>query len=273
MRIEDIDTPRVQPESEARILDDLRWLGLDWDEGPGCSGPAAPYHQSRRTALYAEAIELLDRRGRVYRCDCSRKEIVASAPHPGEEGPIYAGTCRHRGSGPFRRPPALRLLVPPDEPICFADAVHGTQCVDVAATAGDFVLRRGDGVFSYQLAVAVDDLCQGITQVVRGSDLLTSTARQLLIMRELGAVPPSYAHAPLVLGPDGDRLSKRARGVPIRDHREAGTNPERIIGYLACALGLTQSKEARAEDLIEGFEWRRVPRGPIVLDPSALGET
>jgi glutamyl-tRNA synthetase len=277
MRVEDIDSPRVRAGSEQRILEDLHWLGFDWDEGPGSptgAGPAAPYHQSQRTELYLSALEQLEANGLIYPCDCSRKEIasVASAPHLGEEGPLYPGTCRpDAGPAPrsFRRPPATRLALPDHTVEEFVDRIHGTQKVDLKGQVGDFVLRRGDGVFSYQLAVTVDDITQGVTEVVRGADLLSSTARQLFLCRSLGAESPTYAHAPVVVGPDGERLAKRARGVPIRDQREAGVDPQVIVAYLARALGLAGPEEVQLwpSDLVDRFSWDRIPRGPIMLDP------
>ena len=272
MRVEDIDTPRVRPGSEERILQDLRWLGLDWDEGPAPGGPATPYHQSQRIALYDAALARLEAAGLVYPCDCSRKEIsqAASAPHAGEEGPIYPGTCRARvpHDRAFRRPPAYRLALPTEAPVSFVDRVHGPQQVELSAQVGDFVLRRGDGIYAYQLAVAVDDDAQGVTEVVRGADLLSSTARQIFLLRALGATPPSYAHAPLVIGVDGQRLAKRARGVPVRDHREAGEDPRVLVAKLARALGLAELGETKLwpADLVERFSWERIPRGPIVVD-------
>lgn len=270
MRIEDIDTPRVRPDSEERILEDLTWLGLDWDEGVE-TGPCAPYRQSKRSTLYEAALDRLATLGLTYPCDCSRKEIAssASAPHPGEEGPIYPGVCRNAPlQRAFRRPAATRLAIPPNTLVRFHDPIHGRQEVDLATQTGDFVLRRGDGVFSYQLAVTVDDIAQGITQVVRGADLLSSTARQIFLMQCLGATPPTYAHAPLLVGPDGERLAKRARGVPVRDHREAGVDPRKLVARLARALGLADPSEDRLwpEDLVQRFCWDRVARGPVMVD-------
>ena len=269
MRVEDLDTPRVRAGSERRILEDLRWLGMDWDEGP--DGPYGPYRQSERTALYEAALGLLDARGLTYPCDCSRKEIAlaASAPHPGEEGPIYPGTCRYAPRDRvFRRPPATRLLVPEGTKVRFPDALFGEQAADLATETGDFVLQRGDGVFAYQLAVVVDDLAQRITQVVRGADLLSSTARQVFLAACLGAKAPSFAHAPLVVGPGGDKLAKRARGVPVRDHRDAGVDPRTLVARLARGLGLADQGEQRLtpSDLVARFSWDRVIKGPIVVD-------
>jgi glutamyl-tRNA synthetase len=238
LRMEDLDQARVLPGKSAAIVDDLRWLGVTWDEGPAAGGPAAPYTQSERLPLYAAALELLAARGLTYLCDCSRAEIarVASAPHAGEEGPRYPGTCRPHGmrDRAFRRPPAVRLAVPDDDRarIVLDDAVLGPLQEHVGEVTGDFVLRRGDGVFAYQLAVVVDDLTMGITEIVRGADLASSAPRQALLARLLGGEPPRFAHIPLLLGPDGARLAKRAPGMTLRDQRDAG----RTGGDLARAL-------------------------------------
>jgi glutamyl-tRNA synthetase len=249
LRVEDIDRPRVVAGAEARQLDDLRWLGLDWDEGPDVGGPGGPYRQSERDDRYEAALDALARRGLLYRCDCSRAEIarVASAPHPGDDGPRYPGTCRELGMGErrWKRPPATRLKVPAGE-VIVEDALQGIVRQDVAATVGDFVLRRGDGVFAYQLAVVVDDLAMGITEVVRGADLLSSTARQVLLARLLGGRPPRYAHMPLVLDAGGERLAKRGGGVTVREQRAAGIAPGRLVEALARLLGLRAAASARA---------------------------
>lgn len=269
LRIEDIDTPRVVPGSEARILEDLRWLGLDWDEGPDVGGDFGPYRQSERTVLYEQAIERLETAGLVYPCDCSRAEIVraSSAPHPGEEGPVYPGTCRHLAAQrTFRRPPALRLRVPDGE-LLVDDALHGPRASRVAAESGDFVLQRGDGLFAYQLAVVVDDLAMGITEVVRGADLLSSTPRQVLLATMLGGKPPSYAHAPLVVSEDGSKLAKRARGVAVRHHREAGEDPGHLVATIARAIGLARDDEQALSpsELVERFDWGKVRKGPVPI--------
>jgi glutamyl-tRNA synthetase len=232
LRVEDLDAPRVVAGSEARIVEDLRWLGLDWDEGP--------IRQSGRNDLYEEAIAKLAAQGLTYPCDCSRAEIarVASAPHPGEEV-VYPGLCRELDAArEMKRAPALRVRVP-DETIVCEDCVVGTVRQNLAREIGDFVLRRGDGVFAYQLAVIVDDLDMGITDVVRGADLVASTPRQIWLARSLGARPPRYAHLPLVVAPDGSRLEKRTRGASVRELRERGVSAERIVGHLAFGLGLS----------------------------------
>jgi len=241
LRVEDLDRPRVVAGVEARQLDDLRWLGLDWDEGPDVGGPEAPYRQSERADRYAAALAALGRQGLLYWCDCSRAEIVrvASAPHPGDDGPRYPGTCRDRGleERVWRRPPALRLRVPARE-VLVEDALQGLVRQDVAATVGDFVLRRGDGVFAYQLAVVVDDLAMGVSQVVRGADLLSSTPRQVLLAEFLGGRAPRYAHVPLVVDARGERLAKRGGGVTLRELRDAGVTAGQLVEALAQLTGL-----------------------------------
>jgi glutamyl-tRNA synthetase len=239
LRIEDIDRPRVVRGSRERIEEDLRWLGLDWDE--------EPVLQSERTPAYEAALARLSASGLVYPCDCSRVEVarVASAPHEGEER-VYPGTCRDRDPGrPMKRPPALRARLP-DERVSYDDLVVGRVEQELAREVGDFVLRRGDGVFSYQLAVVVDDLAMGITDVIRGADLLGSTPRQIWLARVLGASPPRYGHVPMVVASDGSRLQKRTPGSVLRDLRERGVAAERVVGELAGELGLTATKEPRA---------------------------
>jgi glutamyl-tRNA synthetase len=259
LRVEDLDAPRVEAGSEARIVEDLRWLGLDWDEGP--------IPQRGRGALYEEAIAKLASQALVYPCDCSRAEIarVASAPHPGEEV-VYPGLCREIDPArEMKRAPALRVRVP-DETIVYEDSIAGNVRQNLAREVGDFVLRRGDGVFAYQLAVIVDDLDMGITDVVRGADLVASTPRQIWLARALGAPPPRYMHLPLVVAPDGSRLEKRTRGASVRELRERGLTAERIVGHLAFGLGLAPTSapatpRAIVEQLGAGapLRWPREP--------------
>ncbi len=199
VRMEDLDTPRVVPGAADEILHSLERLGLTWDD--------EVVWQSRRGAAYAEALSRLQSQGLVYACGCSRREILASAPHPGEEGPIYPGTCRN-GLPPGRHPRAERLLVPA-APVCFHDGVFGPQEQRLADAVGDFVLRRADGIYAYQLAVVVDDAATGTNQVVRGADLLASTPRQVYLHTCLGFPVPRYIHLPLALADNGEKLSKR----------------------------------------------------------------
>jgi glutamyl-tRNA synthetase len=271
LRIEDLDGPRTVAGAAERQLDDLRWLGLDWDEGPDVGGPAAPYRQSERSGRYDAALARLHAAGLVYACDCSRADIarVASAPHPGEEGPRYPGTCRDRTGGPWKRPPALRLRVPADI-VAVDDGLQGRVEQDVEGAVGDFVLRRGDGAYAYQLAVVVDDLAMGITEVVRGADLLGSAPRQALLARLLGADPPVFAHVPLVLAPDGTRLAKRARGVTLRDHRAAGARPGDVVAALAALLGLERASSLA--ELVRTFDRSRLAGVEAVRLPGQGGD-
>jgi glutamyl-tRNA synthetase len=252
VRVEDLDPPRVVKGSAARILDDLAWLGLAWDEGPDVGGPHAPYVQSARGGAYAAAIDALAAQGLVYPCDCSRSEIarVASAPHSGEEA-VYPGTCRDRDPArPMKRDPALRLRVPEGEAarIEVPDGALGAIAQDLGRECGDFVLRRGDGVYAYQLAVVVDDLAMRITDVVRGADLASSTPRQVLLARLLAGAgePPRYAHPSLVVASDGARLAKRTGGASVRALRDAGIDARAIVGRLAHGLGLAPDDAPRA---------------------------
>jgi glutamyl-tRNA synthetase len=277
MRVEDLDFGRVRPGFMERQLDELRWLGLDWDEGPDVGGPFAPYIQSQRQDRYEAALRRLAERGMLFECTCSRRDIAqaASAPHAGEEGPRYPGTCRERrvdpgvpsltahGRGRF----ALRVAVDPDQ-VCFRDGVMGEQCIDPAAE-GDFVVRRKDGVAAYQVAVVVDDAAMRITHVLRGADLLASTARQILLYRALDLPIPRFMHVPLMLGPDGERLAKRHGAVSLGELREAGVPPERVAGWLAATCGLAAEGEAvPAPELIPRFDPARISSAPtVVTDP------
>ena len=235
LRVEDLDTPRVIRGARARIEEDLLWLGLNWDE--------EPVQQSARGSLYERAVATLSARGLVYPCDCSRAELArtASAPHEGEEA-VYPGFCRERDPArPMKRPPALRVRVP-RERVAYDDGAIGRVTQDLAREVGDFVLRRGDGVFAYQLAVVVDDAAMGVTDVVRGADLVGSTPRQIWLARALGLTPPAYLHVPLVVAPDGTRLEKRTRGATVRALRNAGVSAPAIVGALSHGLGLSPSR-------------------------------
>lgn len=273
MRVEDLDGPRVRPGMEGRILEELRWLGLDWDEGPDVGGPAGPYRQSELGERYRAALDRLRAAGLAYPCYCSRAEIAAAAgaPHgPADEGPRYPGTCRNLPPEEIARRaamrrPAWRVRVP-DGLVGFEDLVHGAQAFDVAGAVGDFVVMRADGIAAYQLAVAVDDAAMGITDVVRGDDLLPSTARQLLVFRALGLPAPRYAHVPLVVGEDGQRLAKRHGALSLGELRERGADPREVVGLLAALSGLAPEGSAVSPpELVAGFDLARLPRGPVVL--------
>jgi len=277
MRVEDADRPRVRAGMEERILGELRWLGLDWDEGPDLGGPCGPYRQSERLPRYRAALERLAAAGLAYPCFCSRAEIAAAsrAPHgPGDDGPRYPGTCRELGAREraalaARRKPAWRLRVSRGEER-FDDLVCGPQRVDVAAQVGDFVVMRADGVPAYQLAVVVDDAEMAIDEVVRGEDLLPSTARQLLLYRALGARPPAFAHVPLVVGPDGERLAKRHGALSVGELRERGADPRAIVGLLAALCGLAApGARLSPRELLGGSDLRSIRREPAALAEGA----
>jgi glutamyl-tRNA synthetase len=275
MRLEDLDAPRVVDGAARRILEDLAWFGLDWDEGPDVGGPHAPYAQSERLPLYDEAFDRLREAGHVYPCFCSRRDIqaAASAPQtPGDEV-VYPGTCRSLAADVIGervaqgRAHAWRFRVPEGRAVGFDDLVRGRFDLERGAI-GDFVVRRSDGVPAYQLAVVVDDLAMGITEVVRGGDLLASTVRQILLYEALGAVPPAFAHVPLVLGEDGVRLSKRHEGVTLAEFRDNGVGPEAIVGRLARLLGLRRNAaRVAARDLIEGFDLQALRDVPDIRLP------
>jgi glutamyl-tRNA synthetase len=270
LRVEDLDAGRVRPGYMEAQLADLRWLGLDWDEGPDVGGRFAPYEQSRRQELYEAAIGELTERGLVYPCFCTRKEVAeaASAPHgPQDEGPVYPGTCSALSAGEVARraqarTEALRFRVPPGE-VGFTDLLQGEQRVRPEAETGDFVIRRRDGVAAYQLAVVVDDIAMEITDVVRGADLLSSTARQLLLYAALGKPPPRWIHVPLLLGPDGERLSKRNGAASLAELREMRIEPAEIVGWLASTCGLAEEGERLLpRDLVGRFSLDLLPRIP-----------
>ena len=270
LRIEDLDIARCPRRYGEQMCRDIRWLGLDWDEGPVIGGPSGPYEQSRRTALYQAALRRLEAQGLVYPCFCTRAELhAASAPHREDGQVVYPGTCRGltaeqaaeraRRTG---RAPALRLWVPEEE-ITFTDGHMGEDREGLPADGGDFRLRRSDGIFAYQLAGVVDDAAMGVTEVVRGADLLASTPRQLLLYRLLGLEAPAFYHFPLLLGSDGQRLSKRNADAGLDTLGERYTAPE-ILGKLAYLAGFNPSAEPRSgESLLEDFAWEKVPRADI----------
>jgi len=237
LRMEDLDRPRVRRGSAENILADLRWLGLEWDEGPDCGGPAAPYNQSQREEFYLDALETLRGQGKIFPCRCSRKDIAeaASAPHGGRHS-VYPGTCRNRGMGDDEKKFALRYKAPP-RTVTFRDKIAGEQKQNLQREAGDFVVRRADGAFAYQLAVVVDDAMMGVTDVVRGADLLHATPRQLELHRALGRRPPEFWHVPLLHDQTGRRMAKRDGSDSLQQLRARGLSAEEVTGMLAAGLG------------------------------------
>ena len=252
LRNEDMDAARFKMEFVEAMLEDLRWFGFVWSEGPDVGGEFGPYNQSERMSFYRDALEKLRAGNFVYPCTCSRKDILAAvaAPHAGDDEVIYPGTCRPRGEGdrskigglsafaPARqsvgkaghasRTPSWRFRVPDGEVISFLDGNFGSQKFVAGQDFGDFVVWRGDGVPAYQLACAVDDAAMQITEVVRGADLLVSTARQILILRALGFTPPNYCHCELLCDAAGQRLAKRHDALSLRQLRAKGESPAGI---------------------------------------------
>jgi glutamyl-tRNA synthetase len=266
LRIEDLDSARCSRERAELVLDDLRWLGLDWDEG----GLTAGYIQSERGAAYQAAFERLQERGLVYPCFCTRAErLAASAPHREDGSVVYDGHCRELSVGEraemltMGRKPAWRVRVP-DEVVSVHDGNLGEYAENLAADCGDFILRRSDGIFAYQLAVVVDDGEMGVNRVVRGRDLLSSAPRQIWLHRELGYQPPEFCHVPLLVAEDGRRLAKRDRDLDMGALR-ASYSPEEVIGLLAWWAGLqNEVVPVRPADLVGGFSWERVAKEDIV---------
>ena len=268
LRLDDLDLPRVRPGATQALLADLRWLGLDWDEGPDRGGSLGPYAQSMRQALYEQAIAQLREQGRIYPCYCTRAELaqIASAPQR-DDAPRYPGVCRQltvleraarEASG---RRPALRFIAP-ESPIQFTDLLGGAITQSVAATTGDFIVRRSDGIVSYQLATVVDDALMRINQVVRGHDLLASTARQLALYDALGYPRPTlYAHVPLVVDRDGARLSKRNAAEGIETLRAVGYTAAQLVGALAASCGLWPVEiAATPAEILANFDPSRLDR-------------
>ena len=291
LRIEDLDPQRSHAEYAEMLMDDLLWLGLEWDEGPRVGGPNGPYWQSQRGEYYEQALQELCQRGLVYPCTCTRADIMATqAPHESDGRVVYKGTCRpadsicwdsvlagtyhqtERGQGTAMsilnppQPAALRLMVPPQplaEVYC-VDRHYGEVCENLASHCGDFIVRRRDGAWAYQLAVVVDDAYMGVTEVVRGRDLLLSAPQQMYVARLLGFTPPAFAHIPLLVNAQGQRLSKRDLSLDMGTLR-ARYSPEQLLGKLALLTGMAaDDTPLTARELLQGFSWERIPHEDIV---------
>mgnify|MGYP001047022052 CR=1 FL=1 len=291
LRMEDLDHPKVKPGAAHAALADLRWLGLDWDEGPDVGGPHAPYVQSQRIEHYAAALAALQAKGRVYPCACTRRDVAAgqSAPHAGDTGPVYGGHCRgrfpdypaaarHRNAtfgaqalapsvrdGDVNRLPAWRFI--PKGITEFPDGFHGVQRDHVATSTGDFVIARHANGAGYMLAVVVDDAGMGITEVVRGDDLLPATHLQLQLYRALELRAPRFVHVPLVVSEDGKRLAKRHGDTRIETLRQSGIDAATVVGLLAWWCGWTRwGAKTTPHDLLACYRLDAIPCRPVVLD-------
>jgi glutamyl-tRNA synthetase len=267
LRIEDLDGPRVKKGADLQAIEDLKWLGLDWDQGP--------IYQSQRMPLYHAAVKRLIASGHAYPCICTRSEVnsAASAPHAEDGATVYPGTCRGRfasieeASAACGRAPAIRLAVP-DSVVEFEDCFGGRQAWNVLRELGDFVIAKADGTPAYQLAVVVDDAAMRVTEIVRGDDLIDSTPRQMLLYRALGLAGhvPHYYHLPLVTGEDGRRLAKRHGDTRLASYRQRGVSPSRLLALLAKWCGMGEDVRAdSAADLLKRFDLAALPRQPIVF--------
>ena len=267
LRIEDLDGPRIKSGSDRQAIEDLQWLGLDWDEGP--------VYQSPRQAEYQSAVNQLLTGGFAYPCICSRKEVeqAASAPHAEDGAAVYPGTCRGRFTSiesarqAAGREPAIRFRVP-DEIITWTDAFRGPQQSDPMQDLGDFVIAKADGMAAYQLAVVVDDAAMGITQVVRGDDLIDSTPRQILLFRALGLASqiPTYRHLPLVIGEDGRRLAKRHGDTRLSHYRALGVTASRMLALLAGWCGIPDIGDCvTVQTLLNTFDLGTLSLEPVVF--------
>ena len=269
-RSEDLDPDRSRSAYALQAQRDLEALGLFWDREESC--------QSRRFDFYKSQLRRLEDRGLVYPCFCSRAQLhAANAPHASDGEPLYAGTCRSLTPAQIAeksrtRSPALRLRVP-EETIAFEDLHYGPQSQYLPTGCGDFILRRSDGVYAYQLAVVADDGDMGVTQVVRGRDLLSSTPRQILLYRLLGYPEPEFGHTPLLVSSDGRRLSKRDGDTSLAGILGRGYSPRDVVGALACLAGLLpEPAPAAPEELLPLFAWEKLPREDIPLPPGLFGK-
>lgn len=264
LRVEDLDRERVRPGASDALLADLEWLGLDWD--------GEPLFQSRdEERLRAAARELLER-GLAFPCTCTRREIALSAPHATDGEVRYPGTCRERWTGARERERALaagagvRLRVDPGA-VELVDGFAGPFRCDPGAEVGDFLVQRRDGAVAYQLAVSVHDAHQGVTEVLRGRDLLPSAARQWLVQERLGLPHPRWLHVPLVVDAGGNRLAKRSGGASLRSLRERGADPRALVAWVARSAGMDAAERASARELVPAFALPRVPRGDVAFGP------
>lgn len=277
LRIEDLDRQRCRPEFSSQIVDDLLWLGLQPDEGPGAAsdGGHGPYYQSLRDDIYSRAFDTLHSQGLTYECFCRRQDLTAaSAPHASDGHTIYARTCLNlsetqKAELRLSRNPAWRLKLP-DEVSSFVDGHYGTHSANLATDRGDFILRRSDGNFAYQLAVVTDDALMGVNEVVRGRDLLPASHEQSFLLHALGHDAPRYCHFPLLLSPDGARLSKRDRSLAMDKIREK-LKPDELIGLMAWVVKIQNHWSPMSLDaFVTAFNWDLIPKDDITIDAATL---
>ena len=265
LRLEDLDPDRCRPAYAETLKGDLRWLGLDWD--------TEQTRQSLRTDAYRREFEKLEALGLVYPCYCTRNELhAASAPHASDGNRIYPGTCRNLSAAQRAektKAPCWRAAVPEKE-IVFLDGLQGVCSENLQKDCGDFIVRRADGVYAYQLAVVTDDEAAGVTQVVRGCDLLSSTPRQIWLQSVLAFQTPEYYHVPLLMAPDGHRLSKREHDLDMGALRSR-YSPQQLLGLLGHLAGILEKPvPVSPSELAAAFSWKKVPTGNIMIDPAAL---
>lgn len=277
LRIEDLDRQRCRPEFSDQIVDDLLWLGLQPDEGPGApsDGGHGPYYQSLRDDIYSCAFDSLKSQGLTYECFCRRQDLTAaSAPHASDGHTIYARTCLNLSEAQkaelrLSRNPAFRLKLP-NAVSSFVDGHYGHQSANLATDRGDFILRRSDGNFAYQLAVVTDDALMGVNEVVRGRDLLPASHEQSFLLHALGYDAPHYCHFPLLLSPDGARLSKRDRSLAMDKIREK-LKPDELIGLMAWVVNIQDRWAPMSiKAFVNAFNWDLVPKDDITIDAAAL---
>ncbi len=265
LRIEDVDVPRCPKKLADQCIEDLRILGFDWDE--------PPLYQSERTAIYQKYFDQLHEKGLIYPCFCTRAQLhAAQAPNLGDREPVYAGTCANLSKEEIAerektRRPAMRMRLP-DETVSFADRHYGAYSENLAQETGDFIIRRSDGLFGYQLAAVVDDALCGVNEIVRGRDILASTPRQIHMLKTLGFPVPEYSHIPLLMDSEGRRLAKRDKDLSLDELLKRHT-PESILGMLAFACGvLPEWKPATLNELVRAFDWKNVKREDMRLPAS-----
>ena len=265
LRIEDLDVPRCPQRLSLQAIEDLKWFGFQWDE--------EPLWQSQRSAVYQDHLDKLIEKGLIYPCFCTRAQLMASvAPNLGDTQVIYRRTCASLSAEEIERlsqsrSPAMRLRVP-DETVVFTDGLYGVQTENLASDCGDFILRRSDGLFGYQLAVVVDDALSGVNEVVRGRDILSATPRQIYLLKQLGYPVPEYIHIPLLMDWEGRRLAKRDKDLDLSALSKRFTAQE-LLGKLAFSAGiLEEERPASMDELIRLFDWQNIKRDDMRLPRS-----